>query len=158
MAILGAHILRDGVKVEALDRVRETQGAWITLIKSESKTSQQRGQSRQSASWRPLFKVFALHLAFVVEHLMRQLMSPEDTEMSAASAQSGHLKQTTLQPRYPCQALKCGRTFPLILTLESSHEEPVMLLWVVIHFQQKVKTQSGQDLLKSQLKIEVEKG
>ena len=39
MAILGAHILRDGVKVEALDKVRETQGAWITLIKSESKTS-----------------------------------------------------------------------------------------------------------------------
>lgn len=34
--VLGAHVLRDGVKVEALDRVRETQGVWITLPYSSS--------------------------------------------------------------------------------------------------------------------------
>ena len=113
---------------------------------------------RQLAS---LLKLFALPLAFVVEHLMRQLMSPEDTEISAAyaqSAQSAHLNHTKPQPRHPCRALNRGRTFPLMVVLESSHEEAVMLLWVVIHFQWKVKTQSGQDSLKSQLKPEVETG
>ena len=90
-----------------------------------------------------LFAAVTLPLAFVVEHLMRQLMSPEDTEISAAYAQSAHLNHTKLQPRHPCRALNCGRTFPLMVALQSSHEEPVMLLWVVIHFQWKVKTQSG---------------
>lgn len=46
-------------------------GHYLThrVTRSERRTSQQWGQSKQSSHWHYLFKVFALSLAFVVEYL-----------------------------------------------------------------------------------------